>query len=140
MCLILSFFDKIFPRFKPSLVWGDLSMSNIIVKSDGTLAGFIDFEGLITGDPLFGLGHLIAHEQETDFVNRLFRLYGVGDRRRVDFYAVLRYCRLLPYCDQKLPNGTDRIPIGQYLPYACQRIGLFIPSDNENVAPEMNDL
>lgn len=130
LCCGLSAYAKRLPTIAPSLVWGDLSTDNIIVKPDGTLVGFIDFEGLIAGDPLFGLGHLIAHEQETDFVNRLFRLYGVDDRQRVDFYAVLRYCRLLPYGSQKLPNGAERMPIEQFLPYAYKRIRLFMqPGD-----------
>lgn len=130
LCRILSTYAEQISPMKPSLVWGDLSMDNIIVKADGTLSGFIDFECLIAGDPLFGLGHLIAHEQETDFVNRLFRLYGVCDRQRVDFYAVMRYCRLLPYSCQKLPNGEERTPIREFLPYAYKRINLFMPPGN----------
>lgn len=132
LCRGLSAYAKKLPTIAPSLVWGDFSTDNIIVKSDGTLAGFIDFEGLIAGDPLFGLGHLIAHEQETDFVNRLFRLYDVDDRLRVDFYAVLRYCRLLPYGSQKLPNGAERMPIEQFIPYACRQTTLFMSSANVN--------
>lgn len=136
LCRSLSAYAKKLPTMASSLVWGDISTDNIIVKSDGALVGFIDFEGLIAGDPLFGLGHLIAHEQETDFVNRLFRLYGVSDRRRVDFYAVLRYCRLLPYGSQKLPNGAERMPIEQFIPYACRQTALFMPSANVNGNPE----
>lgn len=102
------------------LVWSDFSANNIIVSADGQLAGFIDFEGLMAGDPLLGLGYLIAHETKCDFVSRIIRLSGVEEKQeQIDFYAVIRYCRLLPYVKQDLPNGERRMPIESFLSYAA---------------------
>lgn len=109
-----------------SLVWSDFSADNIIVTNDGHLVGFIDFEGLMSGDPLLGLGYLIAHGQNKDFTNRIIRLSGAENRQRqIDFYAVLRYCRLLPYAKFNLPNGEKRTPIAAFLPYASAKLTDF---------------
>lgn len=111
---------------KGHLVWSDFSTQNIIVR-DKHLAGFIDIEGLMAGDPLLGLGYLIAHEGQSDLVRRLFRCYNIkGKEQTIDFYAVLRFMRLCPYLDDKLPNGTEREPISTYLPYSFQKMTSFI--------------
>lgn len=102
------------------LVWSDFSADNIIVSDDGQLAGFVDFEGLMAGDSLLGIGYLMAHETKCDFVSRIIRLSGVeAKQEQMDFYAVIRYCRLLPYVKQDLPNGERRMPIETFLPYAA---------------------
>lgn len=105
------------------LVWSDFSVDNIIVNEQNQLSGFIDFEGLISGDPLLGLGYLIAHGKNNDFVRRIFQKYGVdNERHKIDFYSVLRYCRLLPYVNNNLPNGESRTPIEEFLPYSCSHL------------------
>ena len=105
------------------LVWSDFSADNIIVTEDGQLSGFIDFEGLMAGDPLLGLGYFIAHETKNDFASRIIRLSGVGEKQELlDFYAVIRYCRLLPYVKDDLPNGEKRMPIESFLTYAASKM------------------
>lgn len=105
------------------LVWSDFSVDNIIVNADGKLAGFIDFEGLMAGDSLLGLGYLIAHEKKSDFVSRIIRLSRVEDKQEIiDFYSVIRFCRLLPYAKNNLPNGERRMPIEEFLSYTSDKM------------------
>lgn len=109
-----------------SLVWSDFSTDNIIVSSDGHLVGFVDFEGLMSGDSMLGLGYLSAHEQNRDFVRRIIRLSGAeNQQKQIDFCSVIRYCRLLPYAKSDLPNGEKREPIDTFLPYAKAKMTDF---------------
>lgn len=107
-------------NFKKSLVWSDFCQENIIVTHDHHLAGFVDIEGLIAGDPALGIGYLKAHD-ETDFAKRIIEI-GNYDSDRTDFYSVLRYLDLLPYQEQALPNGAERTPIEDFLPYSHNTI------------------
>lgn len=123
----LSDYAKFFKVDTGQLVWSDFSTDNIIVK-DGHLVGFIDFEGLLAGDSLLGLGYLLAHEQKSDFVNRILTHYGVdGKSKDLDFYAVFRYIRQTPYLESALPNGTQRDSAFAFLPYVPQIMYDFSP-------------
>ena len=104
----------------PNLVWSDLSMDNIIIDFSHHLAGFIDFEGLMSGDPLLGIGYLRAG-CDTNFASDICSTMNYKDKKnKIDFYAVLRYVRLYPYLSQPMPNGTPRDPIEKFLPYAMK--------------------
>lgn len=115
-------------HFKKSLVWSDFSKENIIVTHDHHLAGFVDLEGLIAGDPALGIGYLKAHD-ETDFAKRIIEI-GYYDSDRTDFYAVHRYLGLLPYQEQALPNGAERTPIEEFLPYSHNTINQNVVNMN----------
>lgn len=114
--------------FKKSLVWSDFCKENIIVTHDHHLAGFVDIEGLIAGDPALGIGYLKAHD-ETDFAKRIIEI-GYYDSDRTDFYSVLRYLGLLPYQEQALPNGAARTPIEKFLPYSHNIISKSVVNMN----------
>lgn len=104
------------------LVWSDFSMDNIIISPNGHLAGFIDWEGLMAGDPLLGVGYLLAHETTT-FAEDIMKYPEYKKHRQIiNFYAVLRYIRLYPYLKEALPNGTPRDPIENYLSYSVKHL------------------
>lgn len=104
---------------EPRLTWSDFSSDNIIVKRDGSLSGFIDFEGLLSGDPTLGIGYLKAHESDSEFYSIIEQAFGQEhDNRLINFYAAIRWCRLLPYQKLPLPNGEKRMDLNKYLPYA----------------------
>lgn len=115
-------------HFKKSLVWSDFCKENIIVTHDHHLAGFVDIEGLIAGDPSLGIGYLKAHD-ETDFTKRIIEI-GNYDSDRTDFYAVHRYLGLSPYLEQALPNGSERTPIEEFLPYSHNTINQNVVNMN----------
>ena len=107
----------------PKLIWSDFSTDNIIVKSDGSLSGFIDFEGLLSGDPILGIGYFKAHQSETEIYKMVSQAFGLNlHNRLVDFYSIIRWCRLLPYQAQSLPNGEKRMPLATFLPYSYSLI------------------
>ena len=118
---------KVLDRFKeqarssqemqPVLVWSDLGMDNIIVDERGRLVGFVDFEGLIGANVNLGIGYLQAHENNSDFVVRLMKIMPELEKWEVDFYAMMRYLRILPYTHSPLPNGTKRDNLNQYMSY-----------------------
>lgn len=111
-----------FREKKPVLVWSDLDMDNIIVDVQGRLVGFVDFEGLMGADVNLGLGFLQAHENNSDFVVRLMKMLPELEKWEVDFYAMMRYLRILPYTHMPLPNGTKRDNLNKYLPYVRRNL------------------
>ena len=102
---------------QPVLVWSDLSMDNIIVDQKGSLVGFVDFEGLMGADVHLGIGYMQAHENNSDFAQRIISLMPDMDEKKIDVYALLRYMNILPYTHLDLPNGEKRQNINQYLSY-----------------------
>lgn len=108
---------------KKSLVWSDFHPDNIIVSNEGKLAGFIDFEGLIGGDPLLGLGYLQAKEYNSVFFKQIYSSYSMSACKDIiDFYSIVRYLRLVVYEQFNLPNGSFRTPIKIFLPYSYSLI------------------
>lgn len=108
---------------KKFLVWSDFHSDNIIVSNEGKLAGFIDFEGLIGGDPLLGLGYLQAKEFNSDFFKQIYLSYNISAYKKIiDFYSIVRYLRLVVYEKFNLPNGSLRTPIKNFLPYSYSLI------------------
>lgn len=106
-----------FRKMPPVLVWSDLDKDNIIVDVQGRLVGFVDFEGLMGADVNLGLGFLQAHENNSDFVVRLMKMLPELEKGEVDFYAMMRYLRILPYTHMPLPNGTKRDNLNHYMSY-----------------------
>lgn len=102
--------------FIPSLVWLDFSRENIIVDN-GQLSGFVDFESCVAGDPLMGLGYILAREGLSDFYievkKKISGKFDV-DEELVIFYAFFRILRILKYSHQALPNGVSRDNLEDY--------------------------
>lgn len=108
---------------KKFLVWSDFHPDNIIVSNEGKLAGFIDFEGLIGGDPLLGLGYLQAKEYNSVFFKLIYSSYNISSCKEIiDFYSIVRYLRLVIYERLNLPNGTIRTPVKKFLPFSYSLI------------------
>ena len=108
------------------LIWSDFSSDNIIVDRQGKLAGFIDFEGLLSGDPILGLGYMAAHERNEALVSKLSEaLHAAAQPDLINFYSLIRWCRLLPYQHMPLLNGTPREPIEEFLAPAYRLISSF---------------
>ena len=101
----------------PVLVWSDLSKDNIILNKDGHLAGFVDFEGLMSADANLGIGYLQARENNSDFAKRLISQMSKKDIGKIDYYAKQRYLCILPYSHLSMPNGEPRQNLNEYLPY-----------------------
>lgn len=105
------------------LVWSDFSSDNIIVSDSGHLTGFIDFEGLMGGDSMLGLGYFLSHERNQDLLNNIYKAFGVSSKSGLlDFYSIIRLLRLLPYLSMDLPNGKKRDDISSYLQYPFELI------------------
>lgn len=115
------------------LIWSDFSQDNIIVKDDANLAGFVDFEGLMSGDHLLGVGYLLAHEGYSDFSSLIIKIgYYDEERLAMDYYAQMRYLRILPYRQKPLPNGTTRDKLEDFLPYVGTQLKNMKLIDNIN--------
>ena len=98
------------------LVWSDFSLDNIIITKNANLSGFIDFEGLIGGDPLLGIGYLQARNGNSKFYETVYQLNNLEKYKDIiDFYSMLRYLRLIIYTKTNLPNGSQRTPINTFL-------------------------
>jgi aminoglycoside phosphotransferase (APT) family kinase protein len=101
------------------LVWGDVSFANIIVTSSGELAGLIDFESSLSGDPLATLGYCFAAHGDHPFWAALVACWPEAieaARERILLYAILRGLRLAPYLDRPLPTGHPRDPLFEIFP------------------------
>ena len=105
------------------LIWSDFSCDNIIVDKDGHLSGFIDFDSLISGDPILGLGYFFARSSRTVMRESILKALGIPQiSTSMNFYSILRWCRLIPYLCNPLPNGQTRMPLREYLPYSYNLI------------------
>ncbi|HYK01022.1 MAG TPA: phosphotransferase [Thermoanaerobaculia bacterium] len=93
----------------PVLTWGDLSPDNIIVQG-GRLAGLIDFEGVLGGEPELNLGYVRARYRETPFYEALLAHWPCvdHDQPRTALYVVVRGLRLLIHRHELLPTGERR--------------------------------
>lgn len=100
----------------PSLVWSDFSVGNIIIDKN-RLAGLIDFEGCMLGDPVLALGYLYAIEGESNFflsIRESFAKYFKIESSIITFYSFVRFYRLLKYVNQPLPTGAKRENVLEY--------------------------
>lgn len=104
------------------LVWSDFSLDNIIISEDNKFAAFIDFEGLMAGDPLLGISYLLSQDGMSRITRCIIQKYGLYDkpeqRKLLDFYSVFRYIRLAPYSKLPTPNNSPRDKIDDFLYYA----------------------
>ena len=102
------------------LVWGDIRFENILVSTSGRLAGLIDFESCLSGDPLATLGYCFAAHGTDPWCGLLLGAWpetlDAASRERILFYAILRALRLAPYAHRRLPTGQPRDPLPQIFP------------------------
>ena len=97
------------------LVWGDISLENLIVEKDGSIAGILDFEGALSGDHLVNLGFCHARCYGTGFFEALIRAwperFSEDQQRNIKLYSLLRALRLAKFAHLPLPTGvpSDRI-------------------------------
>jgi aminoglycoside phosphotransferase (APT) family kinase protein len=108
------------PETRGGLAWGDVSPENILIRDDGSLAGLIDFEGVLSADARLTFGYAYARFYGGDFLAQLLKTSGresdSGWLRAVRFHAVLRGLRLMRYAGQPLPTGHPRMPLTDFLP------------------------
>lgn len=101
-------------------IWGDPTAQNILVTDQGDLAGLIDFESVLAGDPLATLGNLYAAHADEDFFQTIITLWpqplGGPPWRRILFYAILRTMRLAKFAHLPLPTGKPRAPLAEIFP------------------------
>lgn len=131
---LFDYVDKI-KEPSPCLVWSDFSFDNIIISKDNHLAAFIDFEGMMSGDPLLGIGYILSHSNPTHpFTRLILEKYNIDRdvevKKTLDFYAVFRYIRLSPYVTSNTPNNTIREPLDVFLPYVNTIDNQFIKECN----------
>jgi aminoglycoside phosphotransferase (APT) family kinase protein len=103
-----------------NLVWGDIHFENILVDPSGRIAGLVDFESCLSGDPLATLGYCFAAQGACFFSLALFDAWPAklpaDQRERALLYAILRGLRLAPYAHLPLPTGAPRDSLPHIFP------------------------
>jgi thiamine kinase-like enzyme len=108
-----------------NFVWADFDPSNIIIDENNNLSGFVDFEGVIGGDPAYALGCLIAKYGYNELTSSLTEQLDF-QKEKLNFYAIIRFLRLIKYSQYTLPTGRDRDNIDDFLPYASKLITILL--------------
>ncbi|MGM9513496.1 phosphotransferase family protein [Roseateles sp. DB2] len=102
------------------LIWGDFNFGNILVTEAGNMAGLIDFEGCLSGDPLATLGYGFATHGLHPFFDLVLRAWpealGQEALDAIAWYALLRAMRIACYAHLPLPTGRHRDPLMEILP------------------------
>jgi aminoglycoside phosphotransferase (APT) family kinase protein len=102
------------------LIWGDINFNNILVDEHGRVAGLIDFEGCLSGDPLATLGYAAAFHGTESFFAQLRSAWPDDLSKDQDdliaWYTLLRAARLAKYAHLPLPTGRARDPLIQIVP------------------------
>lgn len=111
------------------LVWGDINFENILVTKQGAVAGLIDFEGCLSGDPVATLGYCQAVHGPEPFFHMLLRAWSDAesnlDHAQVAWYTLLRALRLARYAHLALPTGRPRDPLIQIVPGIVSAINIL---------------
>ena len=102
------------------VIFSDLRPENLLATPEMNLAALIDFEGILSADPLLSLGYCYAACGNDVFFEAMARSWedrmGPIDWQRLDLYAVLRVMRIAVYLNQPLPVGKKRDPIEKFSP------------------------
>lgn len=101
---ILKEFKLYFDKVKPICFLDDISLKNIIIYK-GKLQGFIDFDWVCYGDPLYNIALVqtgtMLHLQPKCmyYVNELFRVWEVKEYEKaiIDFYSVIHAADFLGF-------------------------------------------
>lgn len=96
---LFDYIDKI-KEPSPCLVWSDFSFENIIISKDNHLAAFIDFEGIMSGDPLLGIGYILSHSPTHPFTRLILEQYNID--RDVEVKKHLTFMLYLDILDYPL--------------------------------------
>jgi len=109
-----------FARAPQRLVWGDINFGNILVRADGHIAGLIDFEDCMSGDPLATIGYAAAVHGTNPLLSELQQAWPASltkdDKYFIAWYALLRSLRLALYAHLPLPTGRPRDPLIRIVP------------------------
>ena len=108
-----------------SFVWTDFDPENIIIDDSNNLSGFVDFEGVLGGDPVYAIGSLIAKFGYNGFTELLIDKLNYP-KDKLEFYAIMRYLRLIKYSNYSLPTGMERDDINVFLPFSYKKISNII--------------
>ncbi|EOU9538598.1 aminoglycoside phosphotransferase family protein [Cronobacter dublinensis] len=94
------------------LIWGDTSIDNILIKSNGEISGIIDFESCVSGLHNCTVGYFIStlkpkhknHELLANFILDKSKI----DNDEVYSFSLLRAYRLAEFINMPLPTGKKR--------------------------------
>lgn len=117
------------------LVWGDINFENILVSEQATIAGLIDFEGCLSGDPIATLGYCQAVHGLDPFFSALLHAWPKSEPAldtRVAWYALLRSLRLARYAHLALPTGHPRDPLICIVPGLVSAISALDPKSQRS--------
>ncbi|GAB3897378.1 hypothetical protein GCM10028803_15810 [Larkinella knui] len=103
---------------EPKLVWTDINPDNIIVN-DRQLSGIIDFDGVISGNPIMEIGYLYCRQGNSNFFKYYLEKckYDVEIRQEiVYFFTIFRVLQIAKYWQFPLPTGLKRDPLENVFP------------------------
>ena len=116
----------------PQLIWGDISPENIIVSPQGSLAGLVDFEGVLIAGRAATLGFLEARYPDDVFTGALRgALAGASapPAAAIHSFTVLRALRLWPFLAEPLPTGWARGPVESVLPGLAPAVASLLDTE-----------
>lgn len=139
IALVEGLMDELLIGAPNHLICGDLGLGNIVLDDHNRLAGLIDFEGALVGDPLLTLGYCYARSGKDAFFESLKagweQRLGEVDWMRISFYAILRVLRVAKYAVGPLPTGHPREPLVTVFP----ALRLAVPNLVSNRDPQWSD-
>lgn len=107
-------------RFNNRLIWGDINFSNIVIDANNRVAGLIDFESCLSGDPLATLGYFFAAQGHNFLLAEILRMWpeklSEQGRETMLIYSLLRALRLARFAHLPLPTGYARDPLNEIFP------------------------
>lgn len=102
------------------LVWVDCNPENVLVGDRDALAGVVDLESVLVGDPLMPLGACHARFSGDAYFQTLVRAWpeapSEGAWRRIHLLSILRALRVAAYGRQPLPTGQHRAALVEVFP------------------------
>lgn len=103
-----------------SLAWVDCSPENVLVTDRDELAGVVDLESVLVGDPLMTLGSCHARFGNEEYFQTLVRAWpealSEGAWRRIPLLSILRVLRVAKHGHRPLPTGHPRSPLVEVFP------------------------
>lgn len=124
--LLLGDIDKFSFDGSPSLAWGDLSPDHVILDANDEFAGLVDFEAVLSVEPLLTYGYFRARYDQTPFSPAFANIWPKANEPesgRAALYAVVRALRLWPHTGKPLLTGGSRDRIENILPGLNSAIG-----------------
>jgi aminoglycoside phosphotransferase (APT) family kinase protein len=98
-----------------SLAWVDCSPENVLVSDRDRLAGVVDLESVLVGDPMVPLGACHARFGDDAYFQALVRAWPEAPAeeawRRIYLLSILRALRVAAFGRRPLPTGYPRAPL-----------------------------